>query len=110
MSAGIVIPGVSQTVILMLFGIYETYLAAIATLNFSILIPMGTGLIFGSLLCLVLIHFLFKYVKSHTYFAIIGFILGSLFVLYPGFSLTMEGAISILLFLICLLIGFKLGS
>jgi len=88
MSAGLVIPGISQTVILMLLRTYETYLTAIATLNFAVLVPMGIGLFFGGLLCLVILKVLFKYVKSHTYFAIIGFVLGSLFVLYPGISFT----------------------
>jgi len=108
MSAGIVIPGVSQTVILILFGMYKVYLGAIATLDFSILIPMGIGVIFGSLFFLVILRFLFKYAKSYTYFGIIGFILGSLFMLYPGFNFNLEGFISIALFLMCLLIGFKL--
>jgi len=93
----------------MLFGVYELYLGSIATLNFEVLIPMGIGLLFGGLLCLILLQYLFKYAKSHTYFAIIGFILGSLFVLFPGFNFNFEGAISIVLFLVCLLAGFKLG-
>lgn len=43
MAAGIVVPGISKTVILMLFGIYEIYLNAITTLNLSILVPLFAG-------------------------------------------------------------------
>ena len=90
MSAGIVIPGVSKSVILMMLKIYPTYLLAISTLNLKILLPIAIGLAIGSILFLSLINFLFKYLKSYTYFAIMGFILGSSFVLYPGFTLNFE--------------------
>lgn len=85
MSAGIIIPGVSKSVILMMLNIYQTYLLAISSLNFAILMPIALGLTIGSIIFLNLINFLFKYLKSYTYFAIMGFILGSSFVLCPRF-------------------------
>lgn len=109
-SAGIVIPGVSKTVILMLLGIYEIYISAIASLNLSVLIPIGIGFIIGGFLFLVLINFLFKIAKSYIYFAIVGFVLGSIFVIYPGFVFNLEGFISIALFLICFFAIIKLSK
>lgn len=109
-SAGIVIPGVSKTVILMLLGIYEIYISAIASLNLSVLFPIGIGFIIGGFLFLVLINFLFKIAKSYTYFAIVGFVLGSIFVIYPGFVLNLEGFISLALFLICFFASIKLSK
>ena len=108
MSSGIVIPGVSKTVILIMLGLYETYLSAISTLNLTILIPIGIGLLIGGIIFLSIINFLFKYLKSYTYFGIIGFILGSIFIIYPGFSYDIHGIISILLLIISFVIGFKL--
>lgn len=108
-SAGIVIPGVSKTVILMLLGIYEIYISAIANLNLSVLFPIGIGIVIGGLLFLVLINFLFKIAKSYTYFAIVGFVLGSIFVIYPGFSFNLVGFLSIILFLICFVSSVKLS-
>lgn len=109
MSAGIVIPGVSKTVILMMLGLYQVYLSAISSLNLSILLPIGIGLLIGGTLFLCLINFLFKFVKSYTYFGIIGFILGSIFVIYPGFSFDMRGLVSIILLIISFVIGNKLS-
>lgn len=109
-SAGIIIPGVSKTVILMLLGIYEIYLSAIASLNLSILIPIGIGFLIGGIIFLFLMNFLFKIAKSYTYFAIIGFILGSIFVVYPGFLFNLEGVISIILFAISFILAYKLSS
>jgi len=55
MSVGIIVPGVSSTVLLMILGVYHTYLNAITSLNFTVLLPMGIGLILGGLLLLKLI-------------------------------------------------------
>lgn len=106
-SAGIVIPGVSKTVILMLLGIYEIYISAIASLNLSILIPIGIGFAIGGIIFLVLINFLFKIAKSYTYFAMIGFVLGSVFVIYPGFNFNAQGIVSITLLIISFIVGIK---
>lgn len=100
MSAGIVIPGISKTVILMVLGLYEIYLSAISTINLSILFPIGIGIILGGFLFLFLIHLLFKIAKSYTYFAIIGFIFSSIFVIYPGFTFDIHGIISVFLLVI----------
>lgn len=106
MSSGIVIPGVSKTVILMILGIYEIYLSAITSLNFLVLFPIGIGLIIGGLLFLVIMQFLFANFKSYTYFAIIGFVLSSIFVIYPGFTFDIKGVISILIFIVSFCISF----
>lgn len=87
MSAGIVIPGVSKTAILIMLGIYSNYLSAISCLNFSILIPIGIGLSVGAVVFMLIINFLFSHFKSYTYFLILGFVLGSVLVLFPRFCL-----------------------
>ena len=104
MSAGVIIPGISSTVILMCFGTYYMYLEAISILNLNILFPIGFGLVCGSIFFLVLIRFLFNNYSYQTYYSIIGFVLGSIFVLIPNtFNL-----LSIFLFILGLFIGLKL--
>ncbi len=100
MSIGIVMPGVSSSVILMALGVYSTYLNAIATVNLSILVPMGIGLVIGAILFLKVIQFLLLHYYTQTFYMIIGFVIGSVLILYPGISFTLEGCISILLFLL----------
>lgn len=107
MSIGIVVPGVSSTVILMCLGAYTYYLNAVATIDFSILFPMGIGVLVGSLLFLKIIHFLINSYYPQTFYSIIGFVLGSIFVLYPGISLDLTGIISFALFIVCFFIGLK---
>ena len=110
MSAGVVIPGVSSSAILMIIGIYETYLSAISNINLEILLPMGIGLIIGGYLFLKIINILFKFFRSYTYYAIIGFTLGSVLVIFPGFNANLEGIIGIILFAICFIISSSLGK
>ena len=110
MSAGVVIPGVSSSVILMIMGIYETYLNAIATVNLYQLLPLGFGLLLGGLLFLKLIQYLFKNFRSYTYYAIIGFTIGSIFVLFPGFSFDITGLVSIVLFMVSFIVSMNLGK
>ena len=105
MSIGIVVPGVSSTVILMLLGVYNTYLSAISSINFHILIPMGIGLILGSFVFMNIIKFLLDKYNQQTIFGIIGFSLGSVLILYPGYFFNLESLIGIFLLFLGFLIG-----
>ena len=84
MSIGIVFPGVSSSVILMCLGSYYIYLEAISSLNFIILIPMGIGAVLGSIVFLLCIRYLLKFYPIQTTYAIVGFVLGSIFILIPS--------------------------
>ena len=79
MSAGVIVPGISSTVILMCFGTYYIYLEAISIFNLSVLFPMGLGLICGGIFFLILINFLFIFVllpNNFNLFSIFLFVLG----------------------------------
>lgn len=102
MSIGVVVPGVSSTVILMCLGTYYTYLEAISILNLSVLIPMGIGLFLGCIIFLKLINLLLKKYYSQTFYSIIGFVFGSIFILIPNSNFSF---INIFIFLIGLIIG-----
>ena len=64
MSIGIVVPGVSSSVILILLGIYNIYLDSISTLYLPDLYPLGIGVIIGGLVFLNLIKYLLDYYYS----------------------------------------------
>ena len=104
MSCGIIIPGVSSTVILLCLGTYSIYLQAVASFYLPVLVPMGLGIFCGSIFFLLVIRFLLTNYSVQTYYAIIGFVLGSIFVLLPSsFSL-----VSLLLFMIGFWLAFVL--
>ena len=85
MSAGVVIPGVSSTLILMLLGVYNAYLASISSLFIPFLLPLCIGLFAGSIFFMKLTQTLLNKFYEPTFFSIIGFTLGSILVLYPRF-------------------------
>ena len=110
MSAGIIIPGVSNTLILMCLGIYSKYILAISTLNISFMLPLGIGIALGSLFFIKLINFLLKHYHTTTFSAIIGFTLGSVFILFPTFELSLNFAFSMLLILLGFIISYKFSK
>ena len=101
MSIGVIVPGVSSTVILMLMGVYSSYISSISSLYFPILIPLGIGLILGSIIFMKITNFLLKKFYIQTFYTIIGFTLGSIFVLFPNVHSDLNGLICI----ICISIG-----
>lgn len=96
MSIGIVVPGVSSTIILMLLGIYPIYLCAVSTLHFPVLIPILIGIIIGGFCFMKLTNFLLNHFYGPTFYCIIGFTVGSIFVLLPTFSSSLDVVIGIL--------------
>ena len=106
MSAGIILPGVSSTVILMILGVYGTYLSAISTINIKVLFPMAIGLGIGSFIFMKIIQILLNKYHSQTMFGIIGFSLGSILILFPGYNFNLESFIGLIL----LYLGFVVGK
>ena len=102
MSIGIVVPGVSSTIILMLLGTYSLYLSSVSTLYFPVLIPMGVGIILGSLIFMKIIKYLLDKFYAQTMYSIIGFTIGSIFVLLPE----VESVIDTVLTIVCVLFGY----
>ena len=107
MSVGVVVPGVSSSVILMSLGFYDLYLSAISTMYLPVLIPMAVGVIIGGLIVLKIIQTLLNNYFPQTFYAIIGFVIGSVFILYPGLTFNLEGLISLILFVICFFIALQ---
>ncbi len=67
MSVGVVVPGVSSSVILMSLGIYDIYLSAISTMYLPVLIPMAVGVIIGGLIVLQIIQTLLNNYFPQTF-------------------------------------------
>lgn len=102
MSIGIVVPGVSSTIILMLLGTYSLYLNSISNLYLPVLIPIGIGVILGSLVFMKIIKYLLDNYYIQTMYLIIGFTLGSVFILFSEIQTTID--IFILFF--CVIFGY----
>lgn len=101
MSTGVIIPGVSSTLILMLLGVYDAYILSISSLYIPFLFPLAVGLILGSICCMKLIKLLLDKFHAQTFYSIIGFTIGSIFVLFPRVTSINDIILSIL----CIIFG-----
>lgn len=92
----LILPGISGSFMLYILGLYNTTLTAVSDLNVLILIPIALGGVIGTLLTARIIEKLLIKYPEQTYILIFGFILGSVFAVFPGYSLY-ESIIGIIL-------------
>jgi len=88
LGVGLVIPGLSASFLLIAFGFYEELLGAAVHLDLQILIPAALGFVPTIVLASRVMDWLFKWKHSHVSYAIIGLMLGSLWVAFPGWPRT----------------------
>ncbi len=73
-----IIPGISGSFVMLLFGAYETVTTAISEFNIMVLIPVAIGVAIGIVLGSAIIDKLIQKFPNATYFAILGFMVGSI--------------------------------
>ncbi len=83
-----ILPGISGSMMMVIFGVYDSVIKAVSTLNIPVLIPVGLGALVGILFGAKLVDFFLRRFPQATYFGILGLVLGSLFSLFQkaGFA------------------------
>jgi putative membrane protein len=76
-----IIPGVSGSFMMVLFGVYPSVIGAISEMNLLLLIPVALGALAGVLCGAKGIDWVLERFPQHSFCAIIGFVLGSIPVL-----------------------------
>lgn len=82
----LILPGISGSFMLLILGLYDTVITAVTEFNIPILIPILLGGIVGTLGTAKIIENLLNKYPGQTYMLIGGFILGSVFGVFPGFD------------------------
>lgn len=117
-ASALVIPGISGTFIMILFGVYHIILSSISSFMIAVftldipaaihaailLAPVGIGNILGALLASKLVFLLLKRAYSATYYSILGLTLGSVYSLLVSPS-TYQSGVSPLLIVISIITG-----
>lgn len=83
-SMAMLLPGVSGSFVLLLLGVYSTAIGALSSLNLPIIAVIGAGVIVGFIVSSKVISYVLARFTYITFAIIIGLILGSVFVVYPG--------------------------
>lgn len=84
-SMAMLLPGISGSFVLLILGVYTTAISALSSLNMPIIIVIGSGVVVGFIVSSKVIRFLLAQFKYSTFAVIMGLIIGSVFVIYPGF-------------------------
>lgn len=90
-----ILPGISGSLIMLIFGVYTIVMGAIADLDIMLCIPIGIGVLGGLLLGIKVIKNMLRSHPQALYFIILGLVAGSVFAIWPGFALNAEGFASI---------------
>lgn len=102
MAIALILPGISGSFMLLTLGLYSVTLNAINNRTMIFLIPLGLGVVVGTLGTAKTIEKLLEKYPSKTYMLILGFVVGSLIPVFPG----IPQGFSIISSLAAFLIGF----
>ena len=109
-SIGLVLPGISTSYLLLVLGLYEPVIGAISNHQFLSLIPLAVGLVGGILALTKVLEVAMKKYPKVTFMMILGFLLGSLKEVYPGFPSGWNILISAVLLVLGFVIVYKLSK
>ena len=101
LGVGLVVPGLSASFLLIAFGYYEKLLKALVNVDLAVLVPVGLGLGLTVLFASKVIHWLFRWQYGYVSYAIVGLMLGSLYVAFPGLPRTLSEYLLCLVLFAC---------
>lgn len=105
-SGCMIIPGISGSFVLMFLGAYETVMTAVATLNIPLLVPIAIGIIFGIVGCAKVVNRLLHNHANITYSSILGFVVGSVLTIYPGYNFAKDGVLPFALLVVGMVVTY----
>ncbi|MEN1968359.1 DUF368 domain-containing protein [Lentibacillus sp. N15] len=109
-SSAMILPGISGSFMLLVIGVYPTIMHAVSHLRLDILAVTGIGIVAGIIIMSKVIHFFLERFKLATFALIIGSVIGSIIVVFPGWPITLPLVLlSIATFAIGLLVAYILG-
>ena len=107
---GVVLPGLSASVLLIFMGVYNALMAAVTTLDLGTIALVGIGMLITIVAWSKLIAWLLKRYYGVTYYIFIGLTFGSMFLIWPKFPSGGNGWLAILLFLGGVVGGYYLNN
>ena len=114
LSVGVVIPGISTSFMLMYLGWYRPAMAAVANMDIISLLLMGVGVVSCSLILIKGVRWTFSHFRGYSYYAVLGFLIVSVALIFPGFSLDVAHVSDIVLmsggFALAYLMGKMIGK
>ena len=101
-----ILPGLSGSLVLLLFGTYGAIMESIATFNFILIGSAGIGILAGGAIGVKVIKKMLRFHPQALYFAILGLMVGSMIIIWPGFAANTQGILAIVGFVAFTLIAY----
>ncbi|WP_182200731.1 DUF368 domain-containing protein [Paraliobacillus salinarum] len=109
-SAAMILPGISGSFLLLVLGAYNTIISAISNFKLDIIAVVGIGIVTGIVVMSKVVHYFLSNYTTATFAVIIGLVIGSVFVIFPGWPTSItEVIVSIITFGLGLFVAFVLG-
>ena len=102
-SSAMILPGLSGSFLLLVFGYYATIIDALDNFHFPVLVTLIAGIGVGVLITSKIVHFFLQRFPVGTYAVVTGMVLGSVVVIYQGMPIGIGGLFASF---ISLLLGF----
>lgn len=104
---GLVVPGLSPSSFFIFFGLYQPMTAAIGVFDFSVILPIGVGLLLTVVLLARGMNALLEHAYAYVMHAILGIVIASTIAILPLGEPATWGQIA--LYALCFLIGFAIA-
>src|SRR5690625_1084200 len=85
-SAAMILPGISGSFVLVVIGVYKTVIHALSTFDLKVIFVVSFGIALGIITMSKIIHYFLKQYRIATFAFIIGLVIGSVFVIFPGWT------------------------
>lgn len=108
-SAAMLLPGISGSFVLLVLGVYPTAIYALSTFHIPLIVTIGAGVVVGFIVSSRAIRYMLARYPNFTHAVIIGLIVGSVVVVYPGFPIGAAMGATIAISLISFVAGLGLA-
>lgn len=105
-----ILPGVSGSLILLLFGTYAVVMEAISNLNIPVIACVAPGLLVGGILGVKVIKNMLRFHPQALYCGILGLMIGSIACIWPGFTANIQGLIACICLIVFTLTAYFLSG
>src|SRR5690625_56933 len=110
-SAAMILPGISGSLVFLIMGVFPTVMAAITNFEILTMAIIAAGIFIGIMTISKIIHFFLKRYHTGTFAVIIGSVIGSIVVIFPGWPISIPYLfVSIATFAVGLFVAYILGK
>lgn len=108
LAAGTIIPGISTSFLLLHMGLYEPMLAALTGFDILMLLCMGAGVVVTAGALVLFVRRMFDRHYGYAYYAVLGFLIGSIVPVFPGITWGLTALLDLALFAAGIIGGYYL--